>query len=70
MSALLHTSAAPSNRIIIALVCLVLAVVCGTGIAAFAGLLPASEHVAVTITVAPLVDIQTDASSRAVRRID
>ncbi|MEI5995854.1 hypothetical protein H3V53_01065 [Paraburkholderia bengalensis] len=70
MSALLHTSAAPSNRIIIALVCLVLAVVCGTGIAAFAGLLPASEHVAATITVAPLVDIQTDASRGDVRSID
>jgi hypothetical protein len=37
------------------------AVVCGTGIAAFAGLLPASGHVAVAVTVTPLVDMQVDA---------
>lgn len=33
--------------------------VCATGIAAFAGLLPGSESVAVTVTATPLVDLQT-----------
>jgi hypothetical protein len=37
------------------------AVLCGTGIAAFAGLLPASENVAVAVTVTPLIDMQVDA---------
>jgi len=34
--------------------------VCAVGIAAFAGLLPASNHVAAAITVAPLIDLQVD----------
>jgi len=35
-----------------------LAAVCGTGIAAFAGLLPASDGVAVAVTATPLIDMQ------------
>jgi hypothetical protein len=35
-----------------------LTVACGTGVAAFAGLLPASEGVAVAVTATPLVDMQ------------
>jgi hypothetical protein len=37
------------------------AVLCGTGIAAFAGLLPASGKVAVVVTATPLIDMQVDA---------
>jgi hypothetical protein len=37
------------------------AVLCGTGIAAFAGLLPASGTVASAVTVTPLIDMQVDA---------
>lgn len=44
-----------------AVAAIVVAVVCGTGIAAFAGLLPASGHVAVAVTVTPLIDMQVDA---------
>ena len=39
-------------------VAFVVTLVCGAGIAAFAGLLPASNHVAAAITVAPLIDLQ------------
>jgi hypothetical protein len=42
----------------VAIAVIFVAVVCGTGIAAFAGLLPAS---AVAVTVTPLVDMQVDA---------
>jgi uncharacterized membrane protein YgaE (UPF0421/DUF939 family) len=48
-----------SSAVAIAVICV--AIVCGAGIAAFAGLLPASGHVAVAVTVTPLVDIQVDA---------
>jgi hypothetical protein len=37
---------------------LVVAGACGMGVAAFAGLLPASEGVAVAMTPTPLIDIQ------------
>jgi hypothetical protein len=37
---------------------LVVAGACGIGVAAFAGLLPASEGVAVAMTPTPLIDIQ------------
>lgn len=36
------------------------AVMCATGIAAFAGLLPASDHVAAAMTATPFVDMQID----------
>lgn len=36
---------------------LALAIVCGIGIAAFTGLLPQSEEVAVKMTTTPLIDI-------------
>ncbi|MEM5388505.1 hypothetical protein VSR68_33790 [Paraburkholderia phymatum] len=40
------------------------AVMCATGIAAFAGLLPASDHVAAAMTATPFVDMQVgDATS-------
>ncbi|MEM5438783.1 hypothetical protein [Paraburkholderia diazotrophica] len=35
-------------------------VMCATGIAAFAGLLPASDHVAMAVTATPFVDMQVD----------
>ena len=37
--------------------------VCGTGIAAFTGLLPASKAVASAVTTTPLVDMQVTASA-------
>jgi hypothetical protein len=37
-----------------------LAGACGTGIAAFAGLLPASKGVAVAMTATPLIDIRVN----------
>ncbi|MPW19380.1 hypothetical protein GCT13_21365 [Paraburkholderia sp. CNPSo 3157] len=39
------------------------AVMCATGIAAFAGLLPASDHVAASMTATPFVDMQVDAAT-------
>ncbi|WP_233830573.1 hypothetical protein [Paraburkholderia sp. ZP32-5] len=39
---------------------LALVVLCATGIAAFAGLLPESEHVAAAMTAAPIIDVQVD----------
>jgi hypothetical protein len=64
MSALSNAAGAKSNRTrsIVAVATAALIVVCGTGIAAFAGLLPASDGVAVAVTAAPLVDVQFDAS--------
>jgi uncharacterized membrane protein YgaE (UPF0421/DUF939 family) len=46
---------------LVAVAALSVAVLCGTGIAAFAGLLPASDNVAVAVTATPLVDVQVDA---------
>ncbi|WP_205973151.1 hypothetical protein [Paraburkholderia sp. Tr-20389] len=43
---------------LVAVAALSIAVLCATGVAAFAGLLPASDHVAVTMTATPFVDIQ------------
>ena len=49
------------RTLLIATVCAVLlTVACGTGVAAFAGLLPASEGVAVAVTATPLIDIQVE----------
>ncbi|WP_207004817.1 hypothetical protein [Trinickia mobilis] len=38
---------------------------CGTGIAAFAGLLPASKGVALAVTTTPLIDVQIAAATHA-----
>ncbi|ACD16008.1 hypothetical protein [Paraburkholderia phytofirmans] len=38
-----------------------IAVLCGAGIAAFVGLLPESDDVAVAVTATPLIDMQVDA---------
>ncbi|MFL9913285.1 hypothetical protein [Paraburkholderia sp. RL17-337-BIB-A] len=46
---------------LVAVAAIVVAVVCGTRIAAFAGLLPASGNVAVAVTVTSLIDVQFDA---------
>jgi hypothetical protein len=45
---------------LVAVAAVSVAVLCGTGIAAFAGLLPASDNVAVAVTVTPLIDMQVD----------
>jgi hypothetical protein len=37
--------------------------ICGTGVAAFTGLLPASKGVASAVTTTPLVDLQVGASA-------
>jgi hypothetical protein len=69
MSVLPNAGGAKSNRThsIVAIAAAVLIAACGTGIAAFAGLLPASDGVAVAVTAAPLVDVQIDA---AVKRVE
>lgn len=46
------------------------AVICGTGIAAFVGLLPASDQVAASVTVTPLIDMQVDAYVERVATTD
>ena len=50
-----------SSLVAVVVVCLIVA--CGTGLAAFAGLLPASKSVAAVVTATPLIDIQVDASA-------
>jgi hypothetical protein len=50
---------------LIAVAALSIAVLCATGIAAFAGLLPASDHVAAAMTATPFVDIQVGAATSA-----
>ncbi|MFM0223559.1 hypothetical protein [Paraburkholderia dipogonis] len=57
-----------SSLFAVAAICV--AVVCGTGIAAFAGLLPASGNVAVAVTVTPLIDMQLDAYVKRVATMD
>ncbi|CAG9231593.1 hypothetical protein PSAB6_570020 [Paraburkholderia sabiae] len=52
-------------RSLIAAAVLSIAVLCATGVAAFAGLLPASDHVATTVTATPFVDIQVAAATSA-----
>jgi hypothetical protein len=47
---------------VVAVAAVCLAVACGTGVAAFAGLLPASKGVAVAMTATPLIDMQINAS--------
>jgi hypothetical protein len=55
---------------LVAVASIAVAVVCGTGIAAFAGLLPASDDVAVAVTVTPLIDMQIDAYVKRVAAMD
>ncbi|MPW20478.1 hypothetical protein GCT13_27245 [Paraburkholderia sp. CNPSo 3157] len=45
---------------IVAVATFALIPVCGVGIAAFSGLLPASDGVAVAVTATPIVDMQVD----------
>jgi uncharacterized membrane protein YgaE (UPF0421/DUF939 family) len=49
---------------IVAVAAVCLAIVCGIGIAAFVGLLPESEHIAVAVTASPLLDIQVERPGR------
>jgi hypothetical protein len=61
MSAVPSEFKAKSVRIALAVVAAIfLAGTCGTGIAAFAGLLPASKGVAVAMTATPFIDIQVN----------
>ncbi|MEM5342923.1 hypothetical protein [Paraburkholderia azotifigens] len=50
---------------LVAVAVLSIVVLCATGVAAFAGLLPASDHVATAITATPFVDIQVGAATSA-----
>jgi hypothetical protein len=45
---------------IVAVAAVVLVVLCATGIAAFAGLLPGSDRVASAVTATPIIDVQID----------
>ncbi|WP_235850700.1 hypothetical protein [Paraburkholderia piptadeniae] len=49
-----------TRRSLVIVAAISVAVMCATGIAAFAGLLPASDHVAVAMTATPFVDMQVD----------
>jgi hypothetical protein len=53
-------------RIFAAAAAIAVTATCGTGIAAFAGLLPASKGVALAMTTTPLIDVQfaTGANAR------
>jgi hypothetical protein len=55
---------------LVAVASIAVAVICATGIAAFAGLLPASDDVAVAVTVTPLIDMQIDAYVKRVAAMD
>jgi hypothetical protein len=57
-----------SSLVAVAAICV--AIGCGTGIAAFAGLLPASGHVAAAVTVTPLIDVQVDSYPFANPHVD
>ncbi len=48
---------------VVAAVTIMLTFACGTGAAAFAGLLPASKNVAVAVTATPLIDMQVEAAA-------
>ncbi|HWT38510.1 MAG TPA: hypothetical protein VN289_19645 [Paraburkholderia sp.] len=52
-----------SRHALVAVAVLSIAAMCATGVAAFAGLLPASDHVATTMTATPFVDIQVGAAN-------
>lgn len=49
--------------VLVAVAAISITTACGTGVAAFAGLLPASNGVAETITAMPLIDVQVDTSA-------
>jgi hypothetical protein len=61
-----ETKSKPTRTLLMGVVvfAVFLTVACGTGVAAFAGLLPASEGVAVAVTATPLVDMQVAQSKR------
>src|SRR5579863_6075995 len=52
-------------RVLAAAAAVAVAAACGTGIAAFAGLLPASKGVALAMTTTPLIDVQFAAATNA-----
>ena len=64
MSALRHSSNSNPGRIraLVAVAAFSVVAACGTGVAAFTGLLPASKDVASEVTALPLVDIQVRTS--------
>jgi hypothetical protein len=64
MNGLRHSSNSSPSRIraFVAVATFSVLVVCGTGLAAFSGLLPGSEGVACKVTAMPLVDVQVAAS--------
>jgi hypothetical protein len=65
MSDLRHSSD-PSNRrtrALVAVAAFSVVALCGTGLAAFSGLLPGSGNVASRVTAMPLVDLQVSASA-------
>lgn len=67
MSALMSARKSTSMRTwsIVAVATILLTVACGTGAAAFAGLLPSSKGVAVAVTAIPLIDVQFETAARA-----
>lgn len=70
MSALNNARKSTSMRTwsLVTVAAILLTAICGTGAAAFAGLLPSSKGVAVAVTAIPLVDVQFEAALRADRR--
>jgi hypothetical protein len=64
VSTLPNVSKSKSSRIypLVAAATLSVIAICGTGVAAFTGLLPASKGVASAVTTTPLVDMQVGAS--------
>jgi hypothetical protein len=67
MSALPNASKSKSSRIhpLVAAAAFLVIAACGTGVAAFTGLLPASKSVASEVTAMPLVDMQIAASGKS-----
>ncbi|WP_175425747.1 hypothetical protein [Trinickia violacea] len=52
-------------RVLAAVTAVAVTAACGTGIAAFAGLLPASKGVALAMTTTPLIDVQFAGATNA-----
>jgi hypothetical protein len=65
MNGLRHSSNSGPNRIraLVAVAVFSVVALCGTGLAAFSGVLPGSEGVASKVTAMPLVDLQVSAPS-------
>jgi hypothetical protein len=65
MNGLRHSSNSSLSRIraLVAVTVFSVVALCGTGLAAFSGVLPGSEGVASKVTALPLVDIQVAASA-------